>query len=127
MNGLEPSQRCLPAGPRHDRPLRPVPAQTRPERSPWMDRSLTRTGARSRLEGELRAIAVDLLGRCQPDELPNDCAEWLATTVEAAVTRVCDTSLAGLAETLDARLDSAPPGVARRLREAEVRHDAGYI
>jgi hypothetical protein len=90
-------------------------------------RSLTRTGARSRLEGELRAIAVDLLGRCQPGELPNGCADWVATTVEAAVMRVCDSSLAALAEALDARLAAAPPGVAEHLHEAEVRHDAGYV
>ena len=79
------------------------------------------------LERELRAIAVDLLGRCQPDELPNDCAEWLETAVEAAVTCACESSLANLMETLDARLDAAPPWIVRRLREAEVRHDAGYV
>jgi hypothetical protein len=97
------------------------------EPSAFLARSLTRTRARSRLEGELRAIAVDLLGRCQPGELPNECADWLATTVEAAVTRVCDSSLAVLAETLDLRLAAAPPGVAPRLLEAEARHDAGYV
>jgi hypothetical protein len=104
-------------------------ARDRPSAEPsrLLARSLARTGARSRLETELRAIAVDLLGRCQPGELPNDCAEWLAATVEAAVSRVCDSSMAVLAETLDSRLDAAPPGIARRLEEAEVRHDAGYI
>jgi len=96
------------------------------ERSPFLARSLARTGARSRLEAELRAIAVDLLGGCQPGELPNECADWLATTVEAAVTRVCDASLAALAETLSSRLAAAPPGVAPRLRDAEARNDAGY-
>ena len=111
-----------------DRPtIRPALSRTPAEPSPLLARSLARTGARSRLETELRAIAVDLLGRCQPGELPNDCAEWLATTVEAAVTRVCDSSLAVLAETLDSRLDAAPRRIARRLEEAEVRHDAGYI
>lgn len=95
--------------------------------SPWLARGLTRTGARSRLEAELRGIAVDLLGRCQPGELPNDCADWVATTVEAAVTRVCDSSLTVLAEALDSHLDAAPPRVAQRLHEAEVRHDAGYV
>lgn len=100
---------------------------TRPQPSPWLARSLTRTEARSRLESELRAIAVDLLGRSQPGELPNDCAEWVASTVEAAVARVGASSLAALAQALDARLDVAPPGVARRLHEAEVRHDAGYL
>jgi hypothetical protein len=75
----------------------------------------------------VRAIAVDLLGRCQPGELPTDCADWLATTVEAAVARVCDCSLAVLAQTIDSRLDAAPHGFAQRLEEAEARHDAGYI
>ena len=109
------------------RVIRPALMRTPTEPSPWLARSLARTGARSRLEAELRAIAVDLLGRCQPGELPDDCAEWLATTVEAAVTRVCDSSLAALAETLDSRLGAAPPRVARHLDEAEVRHDAGYV
>jgi hypothetical protein len=106
------------------------PALTRtpaPEPSPFLTRSLARTGARSRLESELRAIAVDLLGRCHPGELPSDCADWLAATVDAAVAGVCDSSLAVLAQTLDSRLDAAPEGIARRLEEAEVRHDAGYI
>jgi hypothetical protein len=114
--------------PNEDRPvIRPALSRTPAEPSPWLARSLARTGARSRLEAELRAIAVDLLGRCQPGELPGDCAEWLATTVEAAVTRVCDSSLGALAETLDSRLGAAPPRVARHIDEAEVRHDAGYV
>jgi hypothetical protein len=117
-----------PTRPMEGRPaIRPALSRTPAEPSQLLARSLVRTGARSRLETELRAIAVDLLGRCQPGELPTDCAEWLATTVEAAVTRVCASSLAALAETLDTRLDAAPRGIARRLEEAEVRLDAGYI
>jgi hypothetical protein len=128
MYRLERRQLREPSEPMQERPvIRPAFRQTRPELSPWLARSLARTEARSRLETDLRAIAVDLLGRCQPGELPSDCAEWLAATVEAAVTRVCDSSLAALTQTLDSRLDAAPPGFARRLRDAEVRHDAGYI
>jgi hypothetical protein len=107
--------------------IQPSLDQTGPELSPWLARSLVRTQAWSRLETDLRAIAVDLLGRSQPGELPTDCAEWVATAIEGAVTRVCDASLAALAETLDARLAAAPPGVAQRLREAEARHDAGQF
>jgi hypothetical protein len=107
--------------------IRPVLGQTRPKLSPLMSRSLARTEARSRLETELRAIAIDLLGGCQPDELPSDCAAWLATTVEAAVTRVVDSSLSALAEALDFRLGGAPRRVVRRLDDAEVRRDAGYV
>jgi hypothetical protein len=43
------------------------------------------------------------------------------------VTRVCDSSLASLADALDSHLDDAPPWIAQRLHEAEVRHDAGYV
>jgi hypothetical protein len=75
----------------------------------------------------MRAIAVDLLGRCQPGELRADCADWLAAAIEAAVANVCDASLAALAQTLDARLAAAPPEFAQRLREAEARHDAGLF
>jgi hypothetical protein len=126
--GMERRQLREPANLTQERPgIRPALGQTQRQPSWWLARSLARTAARNRLETELRAIAVDLLGRCQPGELPGDCAEWLATTVDAAVSGVCESSLAALAETLDSRLDAAPPEFARRLREAEVRHDAGYI
>jgi hypothetical protein len=75
----------------------------------------------------MRAIAGDLLGRCQPGELQTDCADWRAAAIEAAVAHVCDASLAALAGTLDARLAAGPPGFAQRLREAEARHDAGFF
>ena len=101
--------------------------ESRQTHSAWLARSVARTQARSRLESEMRAIAVDLLGRCQPDELPDDCAAWLTEAVEAAVERVCDSSLSALVETLDSRLDSVAPRIARHLYEAEVRHDAGYV
>jgi hypothetical protein len=90
-------------------------------------RSLERTHARLRLESEMRAIAGDLVGRCQPGELQTDLADWLAAAIEAAVANVCDASLAAIAETLDARLAAAPPGLAQRLRDAEARHDAGLF
>ncbi|MCZ7538305.1 MAG: hypothetical protein M5T61_21810 [Acidimicrobiia bacterium] len=73
----------------------------------------------------MRALAVDLLGRCQHGELPTDCTAWLAAAIEAAVKPVCDASLAALAKTLDAQLAAAPPRVLQRLQAAEARHDAG--
>jgi hypothetical protein len=127
LHRVEPRQLRQRSEPEPDRlVIRPAHSQKRAERSPWLARSVARTRARSRLETELRAIAVDLLGPSEPGDLPDDCVAWLATTVEAAVTRVCDSSLAALAETLGSQLRAAPPGVAQRLREAEVRNDAGY-
>ena len=98
----------------------------RPPISPRLARSLTRARARSRLEGELRAISRDALGAHQHDELPTECAAWLATTIEAAVASVCDETLAALADVLGARLAVMPATVAGRLRDVELRHDAGY-
>ena len=97
-----------------------------PPISPRLARSFSRARARSRLEGELRAIARDALGAHQDDELPTDCAAWLATTIEAAVPSACDETLAALADALDGRLAVMPATVARRLRDVELRHDAGY-
>ena len=100
--------------------------ERRPKPSPWLARSLVRTGARRRLEAELRALASDVLGRPQPGELPTDCAEWVAATIDAAVSHVCDTSLDDLAQTLEEQLEAAPSAYLRRLQEAAIRHDAGY-
>ena len=80
----------------------------------------------ARLEDELRSIAVDLLGPNESEELPEACADWVAATTEAVVSRVCDTALDALVQSLDSLLIDAPPDVARRLDEARVRHDAGF-
>jgi hypothetical protein len=88
---------------------------------------ITSVGARRRLEGELRSIAVDLLGPNESDEFPPDCAEWVKTTTDAAVSRVSDSALEALLEALDARLTDAPPGIARRLDDARVRHGVGFV
>ncbi len=53
-------------------------------------RSVTRTGARRRLLGELRSIAVDLLGTFESEELPAACAAWVDMATETAVTTICD-------------------------------------
>jgi hypothetical protein len=111
----------------HESTIRPAVIGTRPAPAPLLARSLTRTAARSRLQTDLRAIAVDLLGRCQPSDLPDAHAAWVARIVDTAVMSVCDSSLAALAEALDAELEDAPPGVVRCLEEAEVRRDAGYV
>lgn len=87
---------------------------------------VTRVGARGRLEGELRSIAVDLLGPNESDEFPAVCANWVATTTEAVVSRVSDAALDGLVRGLDALLVDIPPDVARHLDRAKARHQAGF-
>jgi hypothetical protein len=104
-----------------------VPLGSRGPLAPAVARSVARIGAKSRLTGELRSIAVDLLGPYESDELPTECAAWVDATIEAAVSAVCQRSLTALIRTLDALLAIAPPEVARQLDEIRVRHDAGLI
>ena len=81
-------------------------------------RQVTRVGAQGRLEGELRSIAIDLLGPNESDEFPAACADWVATTTEAAVSRVSDAALEALVRGLDSLLVAVPPDVARHLDRA---------
>jgi hypothetical protein len=109
------------------------PRMTLPVRAGQPDRPLTpiarhvaRVAASARLSADLRAIAMDLLGVNDSDDLPPDCADWVAATTRAAVAGVSQAALDGLVEVLDSLLLDAPPDVARRLDEARIRHEAGY-
>ncbi|HEY3524544.1 MAG TPA: hypothetical protein VGK63_12665 [Candidatus Limnocylindrales bacterium] len=107
-------------------PERSVASET-DRATPGIGRRALRVGARGRLESELRAIALDLLGPFPSDELPADVAMWIDAAAESAVTSVCDASLSRLIEALDTRRATAPPIVLRRLDDAAARHDAGII
>lgn len=89
-------------------------------------REVTRVEAHGRLEGELRSIAVDLLGPNESDEFPLACANWVATTTEVVVSRVSDSALEALVRGLDSLLVTVPPDVARHLYRAKTRHEAGF-
>ncbi len=86
-----------------------------------------RVGARRRLETELRAIAVDLLGPFESDELPPGLATWVEATAERAVATVCDESLAALIAALESRVMSAPRAFVESLEDVAARHDAGIV
>jgi hypothetical protein len=90
-------------------------------------REVTRVGAQERLEGELRSIAIDLLGPNESDEFPAVCASWVATTTEALVSRVSDSALEALVRGLDSLLVTVPLDVARHLERAKARHEAGFM
>jgi hypothetical protein len=99
-----------------------------PDRAPsGMRRQLSRVAARSRLEAELRSIAVDLLGPNETGELPAAGADWVAAKTLDAISGVCDQALDELVRALESLLVDAPPDVRRGLREARIRHDAGYF
>jgi hypothetical protein len=82
--------------------------------------------ARKPLASELRALALDMLGLYQPEDVPAECAAWVRTTVEAAVSDVCDPAIAALTRRLNAELRLAPSDVARRIDDARLRREAGF-
>ncbi|HEU0244979.1 MAG TPA: hypothetical protein VFQ75_13835, partial [Candidatus Limnocylindrales bacterium] len=104
----------------------PSVASHRDQEPAAVARQVSRVGAWPRLDLALYAIARDLLGPNESDELPAACADWVAMAVQAAVSDVRDAALEGLVETLDVLLADAPPDVARRLHAARIRHDAGF-
>jgi hypothetical protein len=86
---------------------------------------VARVGAHWRLERELRSIAVDLLGAGDGNEFSAACAEWVATTTDAAVSRVTASALEALVGGLDSLLVDAPSEVLRQLDRARARCEAG--
>ncbi len=92
-----------------------------------MARRIARVEAKGRLEGELRSIALDLLGPNESDEFAAACADWVATTTEAAVARVSDAALAALVHELDSLIVGVPADVARQLDRAKARHETGFV
>jgi hypothetical protein len=80
-----------------------------------------------RLASELRAIALDLLGLYDADELPPDNAAWVRTTIESAIAGICGPAISELARHLHARLAVAPVETLRKIEQAAFRHEAGYV
>lgn len=104
-----------------------VPRTEAPSASPRtrMARRVTAIAARSRLERELRAIVLDLLGPADPAWLPEATRTWVDSTTGDAVEAVCDESLATLVKHLDAVMATAPRDVRMRLDAAAEQVTAG--
>lgn len=114
VDGPRPMTTLVKLGPRHEL------------LAPGLARKVTRVGAKGRLEDQLRSIAIDLLGPNESDEFPAACADWVATTTEAAVAKVTDSALEALVRGLDSLLVAVPPDVARHLDRANARREAGF-
>lgn len=95
--------------------------------SPRLSRRATVIGAEGRLEHEIRALAIDLLGPAGPAELSPEAARWLSAAAETAVRAVRDGSLSILVAALDRLVEAAPPSVLAELDEARDRHDIGVM
>jgi hypothetical protein len=109
------------------RPARETePAVSDRSRSAVLRQRVGRVAAKPRLEAELRSIACDLLGANEADESSSACAEWVATTTDATISRVSDAALEALVRGLESVLVAAPPDIARHLERAKARAEAGF-
>ena len=81
--------------------------------------------ASARLRFELRSIVLDVLGLGEPRDLPQEVSAWVEAAAEAAVSAVCDSSVRGLMQSIDASIAAAPPAVVARLAQSAIRRDVG--
>lgn len=94
---------------------------------PRLERRAATVGARRRLEREIAALATDLVGPADLDELSPESAAWLAAATDAAVAVVRDGALSVLVRALDRMLETAPTAVVHELDAIRNRHEAGLM
>jgi hypothetical protein len=80
---------------------------------------------RSRLELELRAMADDLAGRLDRDELSRDDEALVAEAIDAAIVAVLPVVLDALDRELTPRLEALPLNTRLTLARARRRRDYG--
>jgi hypothetical protein len=82
-------------------------------------------GPRSRLELELRAMADDLVGRLDRDELSRPDEERITEAIDAAVAAALPDVVAVLDRELTPRLEALPSHTRLTLARARRRRDIG--
>ncbi len=92
---------------------------------PPLDRRAVRVMAQARLYSELRSIVLDLLGPCDPEELPVEMSAWVESAAARAASAVCGRSMNALIQSLESTVAGAPSDIIHRLDQSAVRHDVG--
>jgi len=100
-------------------------AVTTDRRQSGLDRRATAVKARARLRAEIRSISLDILGLCDPADLPAEMAAYVEGATEDVASSVCEISMAALLDSIGATIAEAPPAVVACLALAAVRRDAG--
>ena len=111
-------------------PRSAAPARvTRPTRhrvADWLDNRLAIVRARDRIDRELRRISLDVVGRCEHDELDPASKLLLRRVTERAIAETFDPLAAGFAAALARGIEGLPPKLRYRLTLAEERRDIGW-
>ena len=79
----------------------------------------------ARVRGNLHEIAIDIVGRCEHDELSAEEKEILHEAMASAVDEVTADLLERFELVLDERLRSVPPGLRSHLFQALTRASLG--
>jgi hypothetical protein len=82
--------------------------------------------ARDRIDGELRRVALDIVGHCEHDELDPTSKLLLRRVTERAIESTLEPLTASFAASLARGIDGLPDELRDRLTRAEARRDIGW-
>jgi hypothetical protein len=101
-------------------------APTQDDVAEWLDSRLALVRARDRIDEELRRVALDVVGRCEHDELDAASKLLLRHVTERAIESTLELLTAGFAAALERGIDGLPEELRDRLTRAEARRDIGW-
>ena len=90
-----------------------------------IERRFELIGGREHLRGELQRLAIDLVGRCEHDELDPASRQLLGREIEAAVAASIEPLVARFSAELARGFVRLPDELQERLVRAEVRREMG--
>jgi len=103
-------------------PVAPAPNHV----AEWLDSRLALVRAKDRIDGELRRVALDVVGRCEHDELDPTSKLLLRRVTERAIEATLEPFTANFAAALERGIDGLPDELRNRLTRAEARRDIGW-
>jgi hypothetical protein len=92
----------------------------------WLDSRLALVRAKDRIDGELRLVALDVVGRCEHDELDPTSKLLLRRVTERAIESTLEPLTVTFAAALERGIDGLPEALRHRLTRAEARRDLGW-
>ncbi len=92
----------------------------------WLDSRLALVRAKDRIDGELRRVALDVVGRCEHDELDTASKLLLRRVTERAIESTLEPLTTSFAAALERGIDGLPDELRDRLTRAEARRDIGW-
>jgi hypothetical protein len=91
-----------------------------------VEQRFDQAGGHARLESELRRLAIDVIGRTDPDELPGPCRDAVLRMTRAAVAASVEPLVARFVSELARGVATLPEDVQDCLAQAARRRDMGY-